>query len=133
MYEALTDERIVSTYHQSKATIDAKVNGSFVLFEGTIRGVFQELIPHTRIVQYWRFNEWPENHHSVVTINLTQVKPGVVKLELKQTGIPEEDKYGNRDIAAKVKRGWNDFFWTRINKVVGYLSADLGKADSDDD
>jgi hypothetical protein len=44
MYQALIDERIVSTYHQSKATIDAKVGGKFVLFEGTIRGEFVELV-----------------------------------------------------------------------------------------
>jgi hypothetical protein len=44
-----------------------------------------------------------------------------------------QDKYGNRDIAAKVKAGWQNFFWTRINKIVGYHPADLGAHGSDDD
>lgn len=158
MFDALTDEKIVSTYTQVKATIEAKVGGKFKLFDGSIEGEFVEFEAGKKLVEKWRMKEytpplrsvaspvsadllwclcvclvrWPENHYSIVTITFTQKSSNVVALELKQTGIPLEDKYGHRDVADKVKLGWNNFFWMRINKIVGYLSVDLGKADDDD-
>jgi len=132
MYDALTDAKLMTTYHQSKATVDLKPGGQFSLFDGNIKGEFVSLVPGKRIEQKWRLAEWPDDHYSIVTITLEARSPSVVALSLKQTGIPEEDKFGNRDIAQKVKDGWNKFFFIRLNKMLGYLSVDLGRNDDDD-
>mmetsp|Transcript_9108 Transcript_9108/g.17735 ORF Transcript_9108/g.17735 Transcript_9108/m.17735 type:complete len:327 (-) Transcript_9108:228-1208(-) len=140
LFQALTNQDMVSKYTQSKATIDIKANGEFSLFEGSIHGSFLEVKAPGRIVKKWRFKEWPDDCFSTVTISITSPEYGVTVLTLKQTGVPMHDKYRNRDVPQKVKKGWKNFFWDRIHKVVGFAKVDKkeysGKAkkeEEDDD
>jgi len=66
-----------------------------------------------------------------VTITFESRSASVVAMTVKQTGVPEEDKYGNRNVPQTVKEGWHKFFFTRINKILGYLSVDLTNNDDD--
>jgi len=120
LYEALTDERLVSTYTQSPAKIDSKEGGQFSLFGGSIQGKFVKLEPYSRIVEHWRFVDWPDGHYSTVTIELSAPSSNTCRLHLVQTDVPENDKFGNADVPDKVKHGWENYFWERIQKVLGY-------------
>jgi len=115
----------VSTYTQSQATIDCKVGGEFSLFEGTIKGKFVELETDKKIVEKWRFNDWPDDHYSVVTIELSQPSTDVCRVVLNHRSIPLVDKYGNHSVPAKVLEGWNRFFWDRIEKILGFARVEL--------
>jgi len=120
----------MSSYTRVPAVIDAKVGGKFKLFDGSIEGEFTELKPYSKIVEKWRFKEWPEDHYSIVQIDLTAPTDSTCRLSLHQTGVPLRDRYGNGDVPAKVRQGWEQFFWDRIRKVLGFSKTSL---DDDDD
>jgi len=64
--------------------------------------------------------QWEEGLYSNVDIRISEVKENITKVHLKQTGIPHDDQYGNHDQHLAVARGWEDYFWNRIAKVLGY-------------
>lgn len=52
--------------------MEAEKGGKFALFGGNITGEFRELSPPNKIVQYWRYKQWPEQHYSEVTFNIEE-------------------------------------------------------------
>lgn len=72
VYEVLTKPELVSVFTHSQAKVDASRGGEFVLFDGNISGKFEELVPNEKIVQTWRYKQWPSGHFSQVTIKLEQ-------------------------------------------------------------
>lgn len=120
LYEALLDERLVSQYTQSPARIELKQGGSFSLFDGSITGTLTALDPPHSFTETFRFKEWKEDELSTVTVTLTAVDRQTTRLTLKQTHVPEHDRYGNRDVASKVEQGWRMYFFLRVQQVMGY-------------
>lgn len=49
-------------------------------------------------------------------------------MEFEQTGIPEQDKYGN-EVLPQVKRGWENQFWERFQSMLGFKRFDKGEDD----
>lgn len=37
-----------------------------------IKGKFEDLVPNEKIVQTWRYKQWPSGHYSKVTMDLIQ-------------------------------------------------------------
>lgn len=72
LYDALTKQEMVSIFTRSSAKVDATRGGEFVIFNGNITGKFEELVPNEKIVQTWRYKQWPSGHYSHVTINFIQ-------------------------------------------------------------
>lgn len=120
LFRALTDAETVSKYQRADAKIECKQGGKFSLFGGSIVGEFTRVNPPSGFAQKWRFREWPDGCYSSVDLSISSPEYGVTVATLKQTGIPLHDKFHNRDVPAKVKKGWKDFFWGRIQKVMGY-------------
>lgn len=52
--------------------MDAAKGGKFALFGGNITGEFKELVPPKKIVQYWRYKQWPAQHFSEVTFTIDE-------------------------------------------------------------
>lgn len=125
MYEAFTSAKMMQAYTFAPVEIDLKPGGKFSLFGGSIEGEFVELIADTKISQKWRFKDWEEGVYSNVDITLEAVDCDTCKVVLRHTNIPEDDRYGNHYQPKKVKEGWQNFYWTRINKVLGYGKVDL--------
>merc|ERR1711976_975191 len=92
--------------------ISIDVGSKFKLFDANIVGEIVENVPNTKIVQKWRFKEWPENHYSVVTINFSVVD-NKTKIVLKHARIPKDD-------VKRTKDGWLNFFWRPIKGTFGY-------------
>lgn len=72
LYDVLTKSELVSVFTHSQAKVDATRGGEFVLFDGNIIGKFEELVPNEKIVQTWRYKQWPTGHYSQVTIKFVQ-------------------------------------------------------------
>merc|ERR1712130_988028 len=125
LYEAFTDPRMIQAFTRAPAEVDLKVGGKFQLFGGSIEGEWTELVPHSKICQKWRFKDWEEGVYSIVEINFEAVEYDIVKVSLHHTCIPEDDKYHNHYQPQKVKDGWNNFYWDRIHKVLGYGKMDV--------
>ena len=120
LFEALTDPKLISAYTQSPATTNPTVGGAFSYFDGQISGTYTAITPPTAITQQLRFKEWHDADTSTVTITLTALDRTTTRLTLHQTHVPEHDRYGNRDVPHKVEEGWKQFFFLRIQQVLGF-------------
>lgn len=110
VYEAIMDPAKHSEFTGSEVQISRKVGGKFSVYGGDIEGVNLELIPDKKIVQTWRYSDWPEGHYSTATFNLEEVETGT-RLTFVQTGVPEEQY---QDIAD----GWRDYYWTPMKEML---------------
>eukprot|EP00039_Didymoeca_costata_P025065 m.12225 g.12225 ORF g.12225 m.12225 type:complete len:349 (+) comp4618_c0_seq1:81-1127(+) len=114
LFKALVTEEQIRAYTQSDCKVDPKVGGEFSLFGGNVTGVFQELVPHKKIKQAWRFKHWPQGHFSDVTMDIS-MSSGMCKLKLKQEGIPSKD-------LETTKNGWRSHQWERMKAILGFGS-----------
>jgi activator of HSP90 ATPase len=110
VYEILMDEKQHSTFTGGIAKISREVGGDFSIYDGDIQGKNIELIPDKKIVQSWRYNDWPVGHYSTVTFLLEPSVKGT-KLTFTQTDIPD---FKFEDI----KQGWKDYYWQPIKAML---------------
>lgn len=71
-YNAMTRIEMVTAFTQGHVKLDPSKGGKFSMFGGNISGHFEDLVPGKKIVQKWRYKQWPEGHHSTVTINIDE-------------------------------------------------------------
>ena len=71
-YDAMTRIEMVTAFTRSRAKLDPVKGGKFELFQGNISGTFVELDPNRKIVQRWRYKQWPSGHYSVVTMDIDE-------------------------------------------------------------
>lgn len=71
-YDAMTRIEMVTAFTRGAVKIEAVKGGKFELFGGNITGTFEELIPCKKIVQLWRYKQWPVGHYSTVTLNIEE-------------------------------------------------------------
>jgi activator of HSP90 ATPase len=110
VYEALMDEKKHAAFTGGGAKISRRVGGRFVIYDGEIEGKNLELVPDQKIVQSWRYSDWPEGHYSTVSFSLEEIEKGS-RLVFLQTGVPD-DKYED------IKQGWKDFYWEPLKETL---------------
>lgn len=120
LYDCFTDTNRVRAFTGSDAEINANPGGTFSMFGGSIEGTFRELKPYSSIDMDWRFNSWPDGATSRVIITLEEKEKGAVTLLLKQSGIPDADRYGNHDVLNMTQSGWKQQVLLRIRQVFGF-------------
>ena len=89
--------------------IDRRAGGKFNV-GGYIEGVNIELVPGEKIVQSWRYDDWPQGHFSRVTFSFKEVD-GKTKMTFKQTGVPVQ-------FYDDIKQGWIDYYWTPMKEML---------------
>jgi activator of HSP90 ATPase len=110
VYEALMDSKKHSEFTGSQANISRKVGGKISVYDGEIEGVNLELVPDKKIVQSWRYSDWPEGHYSRATFSLAKVAAGT-RLTFTQTGVPLE-------FLDDISQGWRDYYWTPMKEML---------------
>lgn len=106
-YESWMDSEKHGEMIQGNAKIEAKVGGTFSIWDGSITGKTLELDPKNfRIVQSWRYDyeDWPKDHFSKITIKFTSYKSGLCKILFSHNGIPEM-------YAEEITQGWEEYYW----------------------
>mmetsp|Transcript_60202 Transcript_60202/g.106600 ORF Transcript_60202/g.106600 Transcript_60202/m.106600 type:complete len:212 (-) Transcript_60202:86-721(-) len=117
LYDTLLDTDRIRGATASDASMSKEVGGKFVMFSGSVEGENLSLVPYSEekgeavIVWKWRFNTWQPGQHSKVTITLTN-KDGQTKLDLVQTGVPEDEK-------ERTEKGWNGLLFDRLKAMLG--------------
>eukprot|EP00238_Polyblepharides_amylifera_P008923 CAMPEP_0196581100 /NCGR_PEP_ID=MMETSP1081-20130531/32395_1 /TAXON_ID=36882 /ORGANISM="Pyramimonas amylifera, Strain CCMP720" /LENGTH=334 /DNA_ID=CAMNT_0041901201 /DNA_START=104 /DNA_END=1105 /DNA_ORIENTATION=+ len=106
VFDALTQAQRIMAFTQARAESDPRPGGKFSMFEGSVHGVNVEMVPGQKLVQQWRFTNWPEDCYSTVTITFKEPEPGNTIVALLQTGIPDEDKFGNHNVLDQTEHGW---------------------------
>ena len=110
VYETLMDSKKHAQLTGSEVKIERKVGSEFSVYRGDIEGVNLELIPDQKIVQSWRYSDWPESHYSKATFSLEEV-PGGTRLTFTQTGVPEK-------FHEDIKQGWRDYYWEPLKEML---------------
>jgi len=110
IYEILMDPQKHSALTGANVKIEKKIGSRFSIYDGEIQGVNLELIPDQKIIQSWRYSDWPKNHYSKAAFTL-QVIPNGTRLFFTQTGVPEE-------FVEEIKQGWKDYYWIPMKKMI---------------
>jgi activator of HSP90 ATPase len=110
VYETLMDSKKHAELVGAEAKISKKVGAKFSIYGGEIQGVNLELVPDSKIVQSWRYSDWPEGHYSKATFSLEESK-GATKLTFTQTEVPEE-------LYEDVAQGWRDYYWSPMKEML---------------
>jgi len=110
VYETLMDSKKHAELVGAEARINKKVGTKFSIYGGEIEGVNLELVPDRRIVQSWRYSDWPEGHYSKATFLLEEIKGGT-KLTFTQTDVPE-------NLYQDVAQGWKDYYWQPMKEML---------------
>ena len=110
VYEAIMDSRKHSEFTGSQVSMSRKVGGKFSVYGGDIEGVNLELIPDQKIVQSWRYSDWPEGHYSKATFSLINISSGT-RLTFTQTGVPEE-------FYDDIRQGWRGYYWEPMKEML---------------
>jgi activator of HSP90 ATPase len=110
VYEALMDAKKHSEFTGGVAKISRKVGGKFSIYDGEIDGENLELVPDQKIVQSWRYSDWPEGHYSTATFSLETIEGGT-RLTFTQKGVPD-DQYED------IKQGWRDYYWKPMKEML---------------
>ena len=98
IYELLMDSKKHAEFTGGEAKISRKEGRKFSISGGDITGINLELVPDQKIVQSWRYSDWPEGVYSKATFALEKVASGT-RLIFAQNGVPD-DKYED------IKKGW---------------------------
>jgi activator of HSP90 ATPase len=110
VYETIMDPKKHSEFTGSQVRMGRKVGGKFSVYGGDIEGVNLELVPDQKIVQSWRYSDWPEGHYSRVVFSLKKVNRGT-RLTFTQIAVPDEHY---EDIA----QGWRDYYWAPMKEML---------------
>ncbi len=100
VWDALVNPETIESWGAGPATMDDKAGTEFSLWDGDIHGRNVEVVAGKKLVQEWFGGDWPAP--STVTFTLAD-EDGGTRLELTQTGVPEEEE-------SDVDRGWDDFY-----------------------
>ncbi|GLV31823.1 uncharacterized protein CBL_07583 [Carabus blaptoides fortunei] len=111
-YDAMTRVEMVTAFTQGHVKLDPVKGGKFSLFQGNISGYFEDLVPGKKIVQKWRYKQWPEGHYSTVTINIDE-KSDHTEVNLIQTGVPSAE-------ADVTKANWDRYYWDAMKRAFGF-------------
>lgn len=110
VYEALMDSKKHSEFTGSEVQMSRNVGSEFSVYSGDIHGINLDLVPDQKIVQSWRYSDWPENHYSKATFSLKKVPSGT-RLTFSQTGVPEE-------FYDDISQGWRDYYWEPMKEML---------------
>eukprot|EP00201_Polytomella_parva_P016325 CAMPEP_0175055516 /NCGR_PEP_ID=MMETSP0052_2-20121109/10128_1 /TAXON_ID=51329 ORGANISM="Polytomella parva, Strain SAG 63-3" /NCGR_SAMPLE_ID=MMETSP0052_2 /ASSEMBLY_ACC=CAM_ASM_000194 /LENGTH=372 /DNA_ID=CAMNT_0016320379 /DNA_START=46 /DNA_END=1164 /DNA_ORIENTATION=+ len=120
IFDCFTLEPKMCAFTQSKCVADLKAGGKFSWFSGNVVGEFLEVTVPSKIVMKWRFSSWEDDTFSNVEISISEPEHGTTILTLRQTGIPETDRFGNHDVVNVAENGWKGQIFFKIRAVFGY-------------
>ncbi|KAI3425185.1 hypothetical protein D9Q98_008954 [Chlorella vulgaris] len=120
LYECFTVPPRMMAYSQSPAEAEPRPGGRFMMFGGSVQGVFREVEPNRRLVLDWRFSNWEDDVFSRLELRFQEPDKGNTTVLLKQTGIPDGDRFGNPDVVGVTEAGWRQQVFGRIRRVFGY-------------
>lgn len=111
-YDAMTRIEMVTAFTRGPVKLELFKGGKFEMFGGNITGIFEELVPNSKIVQQWRYKQWPAGHYSLVTIDINE-KDDHTEVKVVQAGIPKSET----DVT---KENWERYYWESMKRTFGF-------------
>lgn len=111
-YNAMTRIEMVTAFTRGAVKLDPTKGGRFEMFGGNITGTFEELVPAKKIVQQWRYQQWPAGHFSTVTIDIIE-KEDHTEVKVVQSNVPANE-------AEVTKQNWERYYWESMKRTFGF-------------
>jgi len=111
-YDAMTRIEMVTAFTRGAVKLDPVKGGKFEMFGGNIVGDFVELVPGKKIVQNWRYKQWPPGHFSKVTMEIVEKDDHTV-VNVVQVNVPTNQ-------ADVTKQNWDRYYWDSIKRTFGF-------------
>lgn len=95
-----------------EATIEAKVGGTFSIWDGAITGTTLEIDEAKRhILQNWRYDydDWSTDAPSKLSITFTPHGDGQTLVQILHTELPENH-------VKELTEGWNQYYWAPMKE-----------------
>ncbi len=104
LFNIYMDAKLHGAAINSSVIIKKKTGASFSAFNGYVRGKNLLIVPNRLIVQSWRGKEWEKNDaDSILVLSFEKARHGAL-LHMVHSNVPDH-------IAAKIKKGWNEYYW----------------------
>lgn len=110
VWQALVDPKLIEKWSSDEAKMSDRDGDTFELWEGWLTGKNKKVEPFKKLVQDWRASDWPKEHYSEVSFELTKEGDGT-KLDLKHSHVPDE-RFNEID------QGWHDYYLGQIKKLL---------------
>ena len=130
IYDALTNEEMISKYTQSKCIFEKKVGGKFEMYKGSITGTVVELEENKLLILNWKFSNWKEPADIKMTIKPKEGNESQITILIKEC--PNRDA-NNQTIERKnIIEGFKQQIFEKIQMFIGYpLNKDDESSDED--
>ncbi|KAL5961392.1 hypothetical protein TSMEX_010876 [Taenia solium] len=112
LYKVFVTEELTKLFTRGNAIVQSTPGGKYAIFGGNVSGSFIDLEPNKAISMSWRKDNWPENHYSIVRLDLEQTETGT-RLKLTQTNVPASDEEGTQS-------GWQTHYFMPIQQTFGF-------------
>lgn len=109
VWAALTDPTLQAQWSGQRAQFDARVGGTYQLFDDYVTGEIVEADAPNKLAQTWQPDDWTITD-SVVSFVLTPVEGGT-QVVLVHENVQPEDFEGT-------SQGWDDFYVGAIKKML---------------
>ncbi|MBU0558623.1 MAG: SRPBCC domain-containing protein [Bacteroidetes bacterium] len=110
VFNAIMDEQQHSEYTGCSATISNQEGGRFSACSDKTFGYTIKLIPHSRIIQAWSHESFPDNHFSIIDFRLEKIDRGT-KVTFDQFGAPQE-------FYEWLNEGWISTYWVPLKEYL---------------
>lgn len=117
LFQCFVNPDKMRAYFNGAAEVDPRESGKFSLLGGAISGSFLEIQPSKSIQLHWRFQDWPADMHSSVTLTFKDTGTST-ELSLNQVGVPQYS-------VEQIKSGWYKYYFNAIKMTFGYGSSTL--------
>jgi len=114
LFDCWSKVELMTAFTRGEVKLDFSKNGEFVLFGGNITGKFLEIVPNKKIVQTWRYKQWPTGHFSNVELDFEE-KEDHTLLKLKQTLVPSNEYDSTNS-------NWQRYYFESIRSTFGFGS-----------
>ncbi|CAO1391142.1 unnamed protein product [Diamesa hyperborea] len=114
LYDALTRKELVTAFTRGDVNMEFKKGGEFSFFGGNISGKFIEIVENKKIVQSWRYKQWPAGHYSNVEMEFEE-KDDHTLLKIIQTLVPSTE-YDTTN------QNWQRYYFESIRATFGFGS-----------
>ncbi|KAM8833935.1 activator of 90 kDa heat shock protein ATPase homolog 1-like [Synchiropus splendidus] len=112
LYRVFLNQEMVQAFTHAAATVEGEKGGKFRLLDGNVFGEFTELVRDEKIVMKWRYNNWPSEHYSAITMNFVD-RGSDTELKVEFRGVPENEE-------ERTKEGWKRYYFEAIKQTFGY-------------
>lgn len=114
LYRVFLNQDMVQAFTHAPATVDGEKGGKFRLLDGNVFGEFTDLVPDEKIVMKWRYNNWPAEHYSTISMTFKD-RSSETELKVDCRGVPDNEE-------DRTKEGWKRYYFEAIKQTFGFGS-----------